>query len=57
MGVTIKNQNGAKVTYKSANKKIARVSKKGVVKGLKKGKTKITVTCNKKKKSVTVQVK
>lgn len=57
LGVTIKNQNGAKVTYKSANKKIARVSKKGVVKGLKKGKTKITVTCNKKKKSVTVQVK
>lgn len=57
LGVTVKNKNGSKITYKSANKKIAKVSKKGVVKGIKKGKTKITVTCNKVKKSVTVQVK
>lgn len=33
-----------KVTYKSANKKIATVSAKGVVKGVKAGKTKITIT-------------
>lgn len=42
------------VSYKVANKKIAKVSKKGVVKGLKYGKTKVTVTskANKKKKVV-----
>lgn len=33
-----------KVTYKSANKKIATVSAKGVVKGVKAGKTKIMIT-------------
>lgn len=49
-----------KVTYKSANKKIATVSNKGVVKGKKAGNTKITVTSkkNKKKKAtISVQVK
>ena len=43
-----------KVTYKSANKKIATVSAKGVVKGVKPGKTKITVTSKKNKKKKTV---
>lgn len=48
------------VTFKSGNKKIATVSSKGVVKGKKAGKVKITVTAkaNKKlKKSVTMKVK
>ena len=46
-----------KVTYKSANKKIATVSKKGVVKGKKAGSTKITVTSKKnKKKKTTIRV-
>ena len=41
----------AKVTYKSSNKKIATVNKKGVVKARKKaGKVKITVYYGKKKK-------
>ena len=33
-----------KVSYKSSNSKIATVSKSGVIKGIKPGKTKITVT-------------
>lgn len=47
------------VTYKSNNKKIATVSKKGVVKGKNVGKAKITVTSKKNKKvkaTVTVNV-
>lgn len=43
-----------KVTYKSANKKIATVSAKGVVKGVKAGKTKIMITSKKNKKKKTV---
>ena len=39
------------------NKKIATVSKKGVVKGKKKGKTSIRVTCNGVTKKVKVTVK
>ena len=46
-----------KITYKSADKKIATVSKKGVVTGKKKGKTTITITSGKKKIKVTVRVK
>ena len=46
------------VTYKSKNKKIAKVTKKGVVKGVKEGKTKIIVTAKKNKKvKTTVKVK
>ena len=45
------------VTYKSSNKKVATVTKKGVVKGVKKGTAKITVTSKKNtKKSATIQV-
>ena len=39
-----------KVTYKSKNKKIATVNKKGVVKAKKTGSTKITITSAKSKK-------
>ena len=49
----------AGVTYKSANRKIATVSKKGVVKGRKRGKTKITVISKinpKKRKTIKVKV-
>ena len=43
--VTVKNlDKKATVTYKVADKKIATVTKDGVVKGLKKGKTTMTVT-------------
>lgn len=46
-----------KVTYKSANKKIATVTSKGVIKGVKAGKTKITITSKKnKKKKTTMKV-
>lgn len=42
--ITIKNkQKKHTYTFKSANKKVATVTKKGVVKGIKKGKTTITV--------------
>ncbi|MBE6041276.1 MAG: hypothetical protein E7220_01995 [Clostridiales bacterium] len=46
-----------KITYKSANKKIAKVSSKGKIKGVKKGKTTITVKCGKKTKKIKVTVK
>ena len=46
-----------KITYKSSNKKIATVNANGVVKGVKKGKCKITVTANGLKQVVTVTVK
>lgn len=47
-----------KINYKSANKKIASVTQKGVVTGKKKGSTKITVTTyNNKKVVVKVKVK
>ena len=46
------------ITYKSANTKIATVTSKGVVKGVKVGKTTITITTsNKKTKKVTIVVK
>lgn len=47
-----------KVTFKSSNKKVAKVTKKGVVKAIKKGKCKITVkTASGKKAVVKVTVK
>lgn len=45
------------ITYTSANKKIATVTSKGVVKGIKAGKTTITVKSGTKTKKVTVTVK
>ena len=46
-----------KVKFKSSKPKIAKVTKKGVVKALKKGNAKITVTAFGKKKVVKVKVK
>ena len=46
-----------KITYKTSNKKIATVSKKGKIKAKKKGKVKITVISGKKKAVCTVKVK
>lgn len=46
-----------KIKYSSADKKIATVSGKGVIKGKKAGKTKITVTAGKKRAVCTVIVK
>jgi len=55
--VTPNKKTNKKVTYKSANKKIATVTAKGVVKGKKVGKTKITVISKKnKKKKATITV-
>jgi hypothetical protein len=47
----------AKATFKSSNKKIATVTAKGVVKGIKKGKATITVKANGKTAKVKVTVK
>lgn len=47
----------AKVTYKSSNTKVATVTSKGVVKGVKKGKATITVKANGKTVKVKVTVK
>lgn len=54
VGKTIKIKTNVKAKFKSSNKKIATVSNKGVVKGKKAGKVKITVTSksNKKQKKV-----
>ena len=46
-----------KIKFKSSKPKIAKVTKKGVVKALKKGSAKITVTAFGKKKVVKVKVK
>ena len=46
-----------KVTYKSSNKKIATVSKKGVIKGKKKGTATITIKSGKVTKKCKVKVK
>lgn len=55
--ITAKATPSGTITYKSANTKIATVTSKGVVKGKKKGSTKITVTCNGVKKVFTIKVK
>ena len=54
VGKTVKIKTNVKAKFKSSNKKIATVSSKGVVKGKKAGKVKITVTSksNKKQKKV-----
>lgn len=60
VGSSIKIKTNVKATFKSSNKKIATVSSKGVVKGKKAGKVKITVTSksNKnQKKTVKITVK
>ena len=50
--IKVKNASkGAKITYKSAQKSIATVSKQGNVKGLKSGTTKITVSVKKNEKT------
>ncbi|HIR76368.1 MAG TPA: Ig-like domain-containing protein [Candidatus Choladousia intestinipullorum] len=46
-----------KITYSSSNKKVATVTSKGVVKGIKAGKAKITVKAGKKKFVCTVTVR
>ena len=45
--IKLKHMNGATATYKSSNEKVATVSKKGVVKGKKKGTADITITVEK----------
>lgn len=55
---TVKPSNSTqKVTYKSSNSKIAKVSKKGMIKGVRAGRTTITVKSGKKTVKVTVVVK
>ena len=55
--VVTPSYNDDRITYKSANKKIASVTSKGVVKGISKGKTIITVKSGKKSVKVKVTVK
>lgn len=55
---TVKPSNSTdKITWKSSKTKVATVSKKGVVKAKKKGKTVITAIAGKKKAKVTITVK
>ena len=54
----ISPSNGAeKDTYKTSNKKIATVTSKGKVKGVRKGTAKITIKCGKKSKTIKITVK
>lgn len=46
-----------KMTWKSSNQKVATVTSKGVVKGRKEGKSRITVSCNGVQKKVWIKVK
>ncbi len=55
-GKSIKVKVNMKCKFKSSNKKIATVSSKGVVKGKKAGKVKITVTAKKNKQRKTVKI-
>ncbi|MGN0242875.1 MAG: Ig-like domain-containing protein [Lachnospiraceae bacterium] len=59
--ITLKKNKGYQVTYRSADKTVVTVTKKGVVKAKSKGKTKVTVTFQKGsvtvKRKVTVRVK
>lgn len=48
---------GSKLTYKSSNKKVAKVTSKGVIKGVKKGKATITIKANGVTRKVKVVVK
>lgn len=59
--IAAKATNGAKLSYKTSNKKIATVSSKGVITGKKAGTVKITITAKKSKyktvkKTITVKV-
>ncbi len=55
LGVTVAPK--AKITFKSSNKKVVKVTDKGIIKGLKKGSCKITVKCNGLTKMIKVKVK
>ena len=55
--IIVKVRPSTKVVFASANKKIAAVTKKGMLKGMKKGKTKIKVKCYGITKTVIVIVK
>jgi FKBP-type peptidyl-prolyl cis-trans isomerase len=55
--VTTTNDDGKKVTFKSSKKSVAKITAKGVVKGVKKGTATITITCNGVSKKVKVTVK
>ena len=55
--ISAKATKGARLSYKTSNKKIATVSKTGKIKAKKKGKVKITVISGKKKAVCTVKVK
>ncbi len=52
----IVNTNGSEIIYKSKNKKIATVDKNGIIKGIKKGHTYITIQCNGISKKIYVTV-
>lgn len=51
--ITVKS----KITYKSSNKKIVSVNKRGIIKAKKKGKATVTAKCGKKKVKVKVTVR
>ena len=55
--ITAKATPAKKITFTSSNKKIATVTSKGVIKGMKKGTVKIQVSCNGITKTVIVTVK
>lgn len=57
MKLAVKVTPTGKLKYSSSNKKIAKVSSKGVITARKKGNAKITISCNGVKKTIKVNVK
>ena len=53
----VSSANGGKIKYRSKNKKIAKEDAKGKITGVRKGSTKVIVSCGKAKKTVKVIVK
>jgi len=56
VSLSVKATPATNITYKSSNEKVAKVSKKGVVTGVKAGKVSVTITANGVKKVVQVVV-
>lgn len=57
LSIKVKATPAKTITYQSSNKKVVRVNKKGVIKGIRAGKAKITILVNSIRKTVIVTVK
>lgn len=56
IGAYVMNAGGKQITYKSKDRSVARVSKRGALRGVRAGKTSVTIRCGQAKKIVAVRV-